>query len=83
MDMNGYMMAKTGEENEMGVTILEIAMAYDLAITNTFFEKKKEHIITFRSGGNESQIDYFMIRRKDLVICKNCKVIPGESLVTA
>nr|GFC92957.1 retrovirus-related Pol polyprotein LINE-1 [Tanacetum cinerariifolium] len=34
------------------------------------------------SGGNRSQIDYFMWKRDSLKRVKDCKVIPGESVIT-
>jgi len=39
-------------------------------------------LITFRSGSNASQIDFFLIRRVDRGSCIDCKVVPGESVVT-
>ena len=48
-----------GKRNEGGETILEFAnKAYDLALTNTFLKKRAEHLITFKSGENKTQIDY-------------------------
>src|SRR5262249_47762436 len=49
-------------------------------IANTYFKKRDEHLITYKSGVHKSQIDYFLIRKVDRVLCKDCKVIPGESL---
>ena len=37
---------------EEGERVLEMAQTYDLALLNTFFEKKEEHLITFKSGRN-------------------------------
>ena len=71
-----------GERNAAGEAILEFAMAYDLAIANTYFIKREEHLVTFKSGSNRSQIDFFLTRRLEKSICKDCKVIPGESLTT-
>lgn len=69
-----------GARNEGGEEILKVAQAYDLAIVNTFFQKKEEHLITFKSGPSKSQIDFFLVRREELKGAKDCKVIPGESL---
>ncbi|XP_066964336.1 uncharacterized protein [Macrobrachium rosenbergii] len=49
-----------------------------MAIVNTFFKKKREHLITYRSGGRCSQIDYFLYKRIKLGEVKNCTVIPGD-----
>ena len=70
-----------GDRNGMGGTILDFAVSYDLIIANTYFKKREEHLITYKSGTNKSQIDYFLIRKSDRSLCKDCKVILGESLV--
>ena len=67
-----------GERNLEGESIVDFAMATDLAIVNTFFRKKREHQITYRSGGRSSQIDYFLYRRQRIQEIINCKVIPGD-----
>ena len=71
-----------GERNVARETILEFVMTYDLAIANTYFKKREEHLTTFKSGLNRSQIDFFLTWRLERSICKDCKVIPGESLTT-
>jgi len=71
-----------GDRNEEGERILECAESLDLAITNTFFEKREEHLITYKSGNSETQIDYILVRKQDLKMVKNCKVIPGEEVVS-
>ncbi|RZB75436.1 Craniofacial development protein 2 [Glycine soja] len=71
-----------GEMNGEGKSILEFSEALDLSIANTWFKKRAEHLITYKSGGTCSQIDFFLIRKSDRKYCLNCKVIPGESLTT-
>ncbi|KAL5193398.1 Craniofacial development protein 2 [Glycine soja] len=71
-----------GEMNGEGKSILEFSEALDLSIANTWFKKREEHLITYKSGGICSQIDFFLIRKSDRKYCLNCKVIPGESLTT-
>ena len=71
-----------GDRNAKGKDILQFAQAYDLGIVNTFFQKKMEHIITYKSGGRMSVIDYILIRRNNISQVKDCKVIPGESIAT-
>ncbi|PKA67201.1 hypothetical protein AXF42_Ash004693 [Apostasia shenzhenica] len=68
------------EINEEGKTILEFSSAYDLVIANTLFKKREEHVITYKNGISRTQIDYFLIRKRDRLDCKNCKVIPSECL---
>jgi len=48
----------------------------------TYFEKRKEHLIIYKSGSSRSEIDFFFVRSADKRVCKNCKVILGESLTT-
>lgn len=71
-----------GDLNEEGQTILEFSLAYDFRVMNTCFKKREEHLITYKSGRSRSQIDFFLVRSSDKKVCKDCKVIPGESLTT-
>ncbi|KAG4931766.1 hypothetical protein JHK84_048760 [Glycine max] len=71
-----------GEMNGEGKSILEFSEALDLSIANTWFKKREDHLITYKSGGTCSQIDFFLIRKSDRKYCLNCKVIPEESLTT-
>ena len=66
--------------NDEGENIVETAMIFDLAIVNTFFEKKVNQYVTYNSGGRESQIDFWMCRRCHLKEMINCKVINGEAV---
>ena len=83
-DYRGYQMVHGshgfGDRNDPGEAILDFAVAYDLIVANTFFRKRDEHLITFKSGPNVSQIDFFLMKRIDRLTCKDCKVIPGESI---
>ncbi|CAG5055902.1 unnamed protein product [Parnassius apollo] len=67
-----------GTLNDAGKVILSRAAAFDLAIANSFFAKKIEHLITYKSGQTSSQIDYILINRAHIGRVTNCKVIPGE-----
>ena len=68
-----------GDRNEVGKTILDFAVSYDMILANTWFRKKDPHLI--RNRGNASQIDFFLIRRVGRS-CINYKVIPGEYVAT-
>ncbi|KAI5726127.1 hypothetical protein M8J77_024147 [Diaphorina citri] len=70
----------TGVENEEGKTLIEFAVATDLAVCNTFFQKNESQLITYRSGGTKSQIDFILCRRQQLKEVKNCKVINNEAV---
>ena len=39
-------------------------------------------MITYKSGGNASQIDFFLTRRVGRTCCLDYKVIPGECVAT-
>jgi hypothetical protein len=53
------------EQNPEGEKILNFAITYDLIVANTFFRKKKSHLITFNSGQHSSQIDFVLTRREE------------------
>ena len=65
-----------------GERLFEVAEAADMKILNTMFKKRRNHLITYKSGGNETQIDYIMVRKEDSKLVMDCKVIPGEPVVT-
>ena len=71
-----------GERNAVGDKILKFVLAYDLVLGNTLYMKRDEHLVTFKNSSSWSQIDFFLTRRGDRRTCKDCKVIPGESLTT-
>ena len=73
----GWGMRDRNDEEEK---IVDTAIAFDLAIVNTFFEKKVNQFVTYNSGGMESQIDLLMCRRCHLKEVINCKVINGEAV---
>ncbi|GKA66042.1 leucine--tRNA ligase [Tanacetum coccineum] len=89
-DLNGHIGAEAdgfssvhggfgyGVRNEEGRTILEFAAAHDLVVVNSFFKKRDAHLITYHSGDHDTQIDYMLVRRGDLRVCKDNKVFPGE-----
>ena len=68
--------------NDEGRAIRQCEQMYDLAICNTFFQKKEEHMITYSSGTRQSTIDYILIRRQSLRFVNYCKVIRGETVAT-
>ena len=68
-----------GVRNDEGRSILEFATAHDLVVANSFFKKRDVHLITFQSGGHNTQIDYLLVRRSDLRACRDCRVFPGEA----
>lgn len=74
-----------GVRNESRDAILDFTTIYDLILTNTWFNKRDSrlHLITFKSGTNTSNINFILdMLIVDVVICKDCKVILGESVTT-
>ncbi|CAK1589283.1 unnamed protein product [Parnassius mnemosyne] len=71
-----------GTLNKDGEQILEFCARHHLAVVNTFFNKKSEHLVTYKSGNKQSQIDYILTNRDLLRTFRDCKVIPGESLTS-
>ena len=50
-----------GVRNESGEILIEFALAKELVIANSIFRKKDEHLITYKSGGHATQIDYCLV----------------------
>ncbi|XP_068203586.1 craniofacial development protein 2-like [Palaemon carinicauda] len=67
-----------GERNPEGESVVNFALSFGMVIVNTFFKKKREHLITYSSQGRCSQIGYFLYKRIKPVEFTNCKVIPGD-----
>ena len=47
------------------------------------FQKRKEHKITYKSGGAQTQIDYMLVKRSRDMKIKDCKGISGEEILKA
>ena len=67
-----------GTKNKEGLMVVDFAKRIDLAIINTYFKKKDEHRVTYKSGGKSTQVDYVMCRRRNLKEMCDCKVIVNE-----
>ncbi|XP_019236800.1 PREDICTED: craniofacial development protein 2-like [Nicotiana attenuata] len=71
-----------GDRNGGGTSLLDFAKAFELVIANSTFSKRDKHLVTFQSSAVKTQIDYLLLRRCDRGLCKDCKVILGETLAT-
>ncbi|KAG2457342.1 CFDP2 protein, partial [Polypterus senegalus] len=69
------------ERNEEGQRIMDFAKRMYTAVVNTYFKKREEHRMTYKSGGRCTQVDYILCRRVDLKEIEDCKVVAGESVV--
>ena len=71
-----------GAPNKEGIKVLDFATAYQMRILNTSYQKRKNHLVTYSSGGRETKIDYIMLRKEHASECRNCKVLPSEAITT-
>ncbi|XP_051790281.1 uncharacterized protein LOC127529729 [Erpetoichthys calabaricus] len=69
------------ERNEEGQRIVDFAKRMDMAVVNTYFKKREEHRVMYKSRGRFTQVDYILCRRVDLKEIEDCKVFAGESVV--
>ena len=67
-----------GTRNKEGSIVVDFGKRMDLAIVNTYFKKKDEHRVTYKSGGKSTQVDYVMCRKRNLREMCDCKVILNE-----
>ena len=67
-----------GTRNKERSMVVDFGKRMDLAIVNTYFKKKDEHRVTYKSGGKSTQVDYVMCRRRNLKEMCDCKVTVNE-----
>ncbi|ESN99348.1 hypothetical protein HELRODRAFT_162879 [Helobdella robusta] len=63
-----------GSQNEDGIRILEFAESHELSLFDTYFKKRAEHLITYKSGMSCTHV-----RQQHRRLFRNTKVIPGEA----
>ncbi|KAK3560589.1 hypothetical protein QTP86_010925 [Hemibagrus guttatus] len=68
------------ERNLEGQMVVDFAKRMDMAVVNTYFQKREEHRVTYKSGGRRKQVDYILCRRGNLKEISDCKVVVGESV---
>ena len=66
-----------GRCNLEGERILEFAVAHNLVISNSLFKKRESHLVTYRSDENQRQIDYILVKRQNIKLVHDVKVIPN------
>lgn len=71
-----------GSRNDAGIHIFGCAEAYELVVANIFFKKRPTGLITYNSGRCRTQLDYLIVRRCNLKLVTNVKVIPREAIVS-
>jgi len=65
MGMMEFMADMALERNADGERILEFCDAMELIVTNTCFNRQKNKLATYISGGTASAIDYLLLRGCD------------------
>ncbi|KAK3554907.1 hypothetical protein QTP86_000945 [Hemibagrus guttatus] len=46
------------ERNLEGQMVVDFAKRMDMGVVNTYFQKREEHRVTYKSGGKRRQVDY-------------------------
>ncbi|KAK3542234.1 hypothetical protein QTP86_021394 [Hemibagrus guttatus] len=54
------------ERNLEGQILVDFAKRMDMAVVNTYFQKREEHRVTYKSGGRRTHVDYILCRRGNL-----------------
>ncbi|KAK3527832.1 hypothetical protein QTP86_006897 [Hemibagrus guttatus] len=68
------------ERNLEGQMIVDFAKRMDMAVVNTYFQKREEHRVMYKRGGRRTQVDYILCRRGNLKEISDCKVVEEESV---
>ena len=53
-----------------------------LAVAGTFFQRKENHTITYRSGRHKTELDLLVVRQQQLRRVKDCNALAGEYVTT-
>ncbi|KAK2891998.1 hypothetical protein Q8A73_017663 [Channa argus] len=51
------------DRNTEGQMVVDFAKRMEMAVVNTFFQKRQEHRVTYKSGGRNTQVDDILCRR--------------------
>ena len=70
-----------GQWNDESQKVVDFAKSGDMAVVNTYYMKKAEYRITYKSGRWNTQVRlYILCRRRDLKEVGDCKVVVGKSV---
>ena len=58
------MMGRFGvkDRNLDGQAVVDFAKRMEMAVVNIYFQKRKKHRLTYKSGGRSTQIDYILCK---------------------
>ncbi|KAI5094875.1 hypothetical protein C0J45_14950 [Silurus meridionalis] len=68
------------ERNVEGQMVVDFAKRMEMAVVNTYFKKKEDHRVMYKSGGRCTQVDYVLCRRCNLKEIGDCKVLAWDSV---
>ncbi|KAI5610092.1 hypothetical protein C0J50_5445 [Silurus asotus] len=69
------------EKNLEGRVVVDFAkMRMKMAVVNTYFKKKEDHRVTYKSRGRCTQVDYVLCRKCNLKEIGDCKVLAEDSV---
>ena len=60
--------------------MVDFATRMEMAVVNTYFKKREEHWVTYKSGGRSTQVDYIICRRAYMKDIGDGKVIAGDNV---
>lgn len=63
-----------------GHIAVDFTIRTDLTVVNTYFQRREEHRVTYKSGGRSIQVDYILCRQSNLGEISDCKVGVGEGV---
>ena len=70
------------EEKNIDVArILELVDAMEMIVCETHLKNYVSNLVTYRSRGSNSTIDFLMIRKVRRRLLQNAKAIPGKAAV--
>ena len=69
-----------GGRNPEGIRVLDLCLAHNLQIANTFFRKREQQHWTYASGDRRSQLDLFLCNRNVRRNITNFTTFPGECI---
>ena len=61
-----------------GKMLFEFCDEKELCVANTWFRKGEKRKVTYSAGGNESEIDFVLVGKRNRKYLRDVKVIPGE-----
>ncbi|KAI5085121.1 NACHT, LRR and PYD domains-containing protein 12 isoform X3 [Silurus meridionalis] len=68
------------ERNVEGQMLVDFAKRMEMAVVKTYFKKKEDLRVTYKSGGRCTQVDYVLCRRCNLKEIGDCKVLAEDSV---